>query len=95
MEAVGSEVRSLRVGDRAFCMGPHRSFQRVAAEAAVPLPAGLAPEVAVFCRLMGVTMSTLTTTTARPPELVLVTGLGPVGHLGARIRELWLPGGRL
>ncbi|NLC59296.1 MAG: zinc-binding dehydrogenase [Armatimonadetes bacterium] len=85
VEAVGSEVRSLRVGDRAFCMGPHRSFQQVPAEAAVPLPAGLAPEVAVFCRLMGVTMSTLTTTTARPPELVLVTGLGPVGHLGARI----------
>lgn len=34
---------------------------------------------------MGVTMATLTTTPARPPELVLVTGLGPVGHLGAQI----------
>lgn len=85
VEAVGSQVRDLRVGDCAFCMGPHRSFQRVPQEAAVRVPHGLAPETAVFCRLMGVTMSTLVTTTARPPDTVLVTGLGPVGHLGARI----------
>src|SRR5207237_1254329 len=39
----------------------------------------------VFARLMGVSMSTLTTTTARPPERVLVTGLGLVGHLAAKI----------
>ncbi len=85
VEAVGSEVADLRPGDRAFCMGPHRSFQRAPRENVVPLPAGLPPEVGVFARLMGVTMSTLTTTTARPPELVVVTGLGIIGHLGARI----------
>ena len=34
---------------------------------------------------MGVSMSTLNTTTARPPSRVLVTGLGPVGNLAAQI----------
>jgi threonine dehydrogenase-like Zn-dependent dehydrogenase len=33
---------------------------------------------------MSVTMTTLMTTAARPPELVLVTGLGLVGHLAAK-----------
>jgi len=44
----------------------------------------VAPETAVFARLMGVSMSTLTTTTARPPEKVLVMGLGIVGNLAAQ-----------
>jgi threonine dehydrogenase-like Zn-dependent dehydrogenase len=35
--------------------------------------------------MMGVSMSTLTTTTARPPEKVVVTGLGVVGFLAAQI----------
>src|SRR5438093_9947032 len=30
VEDVGSEVTDLRVGERLFCMGPHRSYQRVA-----------------------------------------------------------------
>jgi threonine dehydrogenase-like Zn-dependent dehydrogenase len=85
VEAVGSEVTNVRVGERVFCMGPHRSYQRVAQEQALPVPAGLPPEVAVFARLMSVSMSTLTTTTARPPAKVLVMGLGLVGHLAAKI----------
>jgi threonine dehydrogenase-like Zn-dependent dehydrogenase len=85
VEAVGSEVEDLRVGERAFCMGPHRSYQRVAREQALPVPDGLAPEHAVFARMMSVSMSTLTTTAARPPAQVLVTGLGLVGHLAAKI----------
>jgi threonine dehydrogenase-like Zn-dependent dehydrogenase len=85
---VGREVTDLAVGDDAYCMGPHRSFQRCQREDLLPLPAGLAPAQAVFARLMGVSMSTLTTTTARPPAMVVVTGLGLVGHLGARIFDL-------
>ena len=85
VEELGSEVASLRVGDRALCMGPHRSHQRVGQEQAVPLPDGLAPAAAVFARLMSVSMSTLTTTAARPPAKVLVTGLGLVGHLASQI----------
>jgi threonine dehydrogenase-like Zn-dependent dehydrogenase len=66
-------------------MGLHRSYQRFPVTETVAVPSGLAPEWAVFTRLMGVTMATLTTTVARPPALVMVTGLGPVGNLGAQI----------
>jgi threonine dehydrogenase-like Zn-dependent dehydrogenase len=85
VEEAGAEVTDFHPGDRAFCMGPHRSFQRVVWEQALHVPSGLPPEEAVFARLMGVAMSTLTTTTARPPQKVLVTGLGLVGHLAAKI----------
>jgi threonine dehydrogenase-like Zn-dependent dehydrogenase len=85
VESVGSDVKGLRPGDMAFCMGNHRSHQRARAADALQVPEGLAPEVAVFARLMGVSMSTLTTTAARPPETVLVTGLGLVGHLAAQV----------
>jgi threonine dehydrogenase-like Zn-dependent dehydrogenase len=85
VEAVGSEVTDLAAGGLAFCMGPHRSWQRAARERVVPVPAGLPAARAAFARMMSVTMSTLVTTAARPPDLVLVTGLGLVGHLGAQI----------
>lgn len=88
VEEVGSEVTDLRPGQLAFCLGPHRSFQRTDRASVIPLPEGLSPLVAPFARIMGVVMSTLTTTTARPPGKVLVTGLGLVGHLAARIFQM-------
>ena len=84
VEQVGADVISLKPGDQAFCMGPHRSWQRVREDEALPVPPDLNPERAVFARMMGITMTTLTTTSARPPQTVLVTGLGPVGHLAAQ-----------
>lgn len=85
IEDVGSEVRNLRIGDLAYCMGPHQSFQRTTQNKALRLPDGLPPEHAVFSRMMSVSMTTLTTTKARPPQRVLITGLGLVGHLAAQI----------
>src|SRR4051794_37384081 len=85
VEEAGEEAEGVRVGDRLFCMGPHRSYQRLTYEQSVPVPEGLEPAAAVFARLMSVSMSTLTTTAARPPAKVLVTGLGLVGHLAAQI----------
>jgi threonine dehydrogenase-like Zn-dependent dehydrogenase len=85
VEEVGVEVARFRPGDLAYCSGPHRSRQRVPQERALPVPDGLPPEEAVFARMMGVSMTTLQTTAARPPEQVLVTGLGLVGHLAAQI----------
>jgi threonine dehydrogenase-like Zn-dependent dehydrogenase len=85
VDAVGSEVEGIRIGDRAFCMGPHRSHQRATQEEVLLVPEGLAPAAAVFARMMSVSMTTLTTTAARPPEQVLVTGLGLVGHFAAQI----------
>ncbi len=85
VEEAGSDVEGIAVGDRVFCTGHHQSWQRAEQEAVLRLPEGLAPEDAVFARLMSVTMRTLTTTTARPPAPVLVMGLGLVGHLAAKV----------
>ena len=85
LTAVGRDVTQLAAGDIVFGMASHRSFSRLPAAEAVPVPGGLAPEQAGLARLMGVTMSTLVTTTARPPDQVLVSGLGIVGLLGAQV----------
>jgi threonine dehydrogenase-like Zn-dependent dehydrogenase len=84
VEAVGEEVRDLRPGDVAFCMGPHRSYQRLTRAEVVPVPSSLTPIQATFARMMNVTMTTVMTAAARPGEKVLVTGLGMVGHLAAQ-----------
>jgi len=84
-EEIGSDVQGVKAGDRFFCMGPHRSYQQVEARAARPIPAGLRPEKALLARLMGVSMTTLMTTAARPGDRVMVTGAGPVGFLAAQM----------
>jgi len=88
VEAVGAEVKDLQPGDLAFAMGPHRSWQRARRNAVVPLPAGLAAEAACFTRMLCVSCTTLVTTAARPPDPVLVTGLGPVGNMAAQLFTL-------
>ena len=66
-------------------LGRHCSHQRCLARDAHVIPAGLDPFAATFARMMCVSMTTLTTTTARPPSSVLIAGLGPVGHMAARV----------
>jgi threonine dehydrogenase-like Zn-dependent dehydrogenase len=85
VEDIGTEVEEYQPGDVVFCMGRHQSVQQVDAQNVVPVPAGLAPEMAPLARLMGVSMTTLMTTAARPGERVLVSGAGPVGYLGAQV----------
>lgn len=88
VDEVGSEVADLAPGTRVFSPGNHVSRQTAEREGVVPLPEGLAPEKAVFARLMGVSMATLSTTAVRPPARVLVTGLGPVGQMAAQLFAL-------
>ena len=85
VEEVGSEVGDLPLGSSVLYSGNHREWQQAARWDVTLLPNGLAPEKAVFARLAGVSMSTLNTTTARPPSRVLVTGLGPVGNMAAQV----------
>lgn len=84
VESVGADVDDVKAGDCIFCMGNHQSYQRIKRDAGLLVPEGLAPEAAVFARLMNVSLTTLTTTTARPPEKVIITGLGIVGNLAAQ-----------
>ena len=65
VEEVGENVQAIQPGDLAFCMGNHRSYYRVKADQLLLVPEGLPPEVAVFARMMGVSMTTLTTTAAK------------------------------
>lgn len=85
---IGAEVKGVSEGGLLFCMGGHRSFQQVEARAARPVPRELPPEKAVLARLMGVSMTTLMTTAARPGDRVLITGAGPVGFLAAQMFAL-------
>jgi len=82
-EEIGSDVSGIKPGTRLFCRGGHRSIQQHAANSIVPIPDGLVSQKAVLARLMGVTMTTLMTTAARPGDIVLITGAGPVGYLCA------------
>ena len=77
VEEVGSEVRDLTAGSRVLGSGNHREFQKASRRDVTLLPEGLAPEKAVFARLAAVSMSTLNTTTARPPARVLNHWLRP------------------
>lgn len=85
VDAVGKDVTDITPGQNVFCMGQHRSHQRMDRSMVLPLAKGLAPETAVFARMMGVSMTTLMTTAARPGAQVLVTGLGMVGNLAAQM----------
>jgi threonine dehydrogenase-like Zn-dependent dehydrogenase len=82
-EDIGTEVSGINPGDRLLCMGAHRSTQKFDARYVLKLPDGMAPETAVVARLMGVAMTTLMTTKARPGDKVIVCGAGPVGYLAA------------
>jgi threonine dehydrogenase-like Zn-dependent dehydrogenase len=85
VEEIGDGVTGVKRGERRFAMGYHRSTQTHLAENTLPLPEGLTPETAVIARLMGVSMTTLMTTKARPGDRVVITGAGPVGLLAAHL----------
>lgn len=84
VEHIGTDATDVSIGDLRYCMGKHESYQVADLATSLPVPEGLDPQAAVYARLMGVSMTTLVTTTARPPDVVLVTGLGPVGNLAAQ-----------
>lgn len=85
LEQVGAAVQTLQVGDLVFSLGNHRSWQVCEAREAVAVPEGVSPQEAGFTRFACVVMSTLVTTTARPPDRVVVMGLGVVGVMAAQV----------
>jgi threonine dehydrogenase-like Zn-dependent dehydrogenase len=84
-EGVGTDITDISPGDLVYSMGKHQSYQRATRNECILVPKGMDPKLVPFCRIMNVTMSTLTDTASRPPAKVLVTGLGIVGLMGAQI----------
>lgn len=82
-EEIGTAVEGIAKGDRLLCMGAHRSTQQFDYRYTCKIPDQLSPDSAVIARLMGVSMTTLVTTSARPGDRVIVAGAGPVGYLAA------------
>jgi threonine dehydrogenase-like Zn-dependent dehydrogenase len=82
---IGEGVDGVSVGDRRFAMGQHRSTQTHDVRYTLALPEGLSPDRAVLARLMGVSMTSLMTTKARPGDRVVISGAGPVGFLAAHL----------
>ena len=62
VEAAGSGVTDLQPGAVVFCMGGHRSYQRMTRQSVVPVPSELALDKAVFARLMGGSMGPVPST---------------------------------
>jgi len=85
VEAIGENVKDIKAGDYVFCMDNHKSYIKLPRKDVLPLPKGLKPEIALFARLAAVSMTTLVTTRSRPPQKVLINGLGIIGHLAAQI----------
>jgi threonine dehydrogenase-like Zn-dependent dehydrogenase len=87
-QEIGASVTGVAIGDHLFCMGPHRSVQQLDFRYVLKVPDNLAPEIAVLARLAGVSMTTLMSTKARPGDVVVVTGAGPVGLLASQLFQL-------
>ena len=83
VEEVGARVSRVQKGELRFCMGYHRQTQQYPARFTLPVPEGMPAETALLARLMGVSMTTMMTTAARPGDKVVICGAGPVGILAA------------
>ncbi|MFD0712668.1 zinc-binding dehydrogenase [Paenibacillus sp. GCM10027626] len=83
--AIGAEVDHIKLGDYVYFSGQHKRYQKADRRAVLPLPAQLDPAFGAIARLMGVSMTTLITTAAKPGERVLIMGAGPVGYLAAHM----------
>jgi threonine dehydrogenase-like Zn-dependent dehydrogenase len=88
VEEMGAEVGGLAVGDLVLG-GGHRSLQRGQASSFVKVPAGLAPEKAVFARMAKISMPAFVRAGVRPPELLVITGLGLVGMMAAQLGQIY------
>ncbi|MDP8904378.1 MAG: zinc-binding alcohol dehydrogenase [Chloroflexota bacterium] len=78
---VGADVDEPAVGDVVFVLHPHQSEYVVPAEATLPLPAELTPEIGVFTANVETALTVVLDAHPRLGEAVLVVGQGVVGLL--------------
>ena len=79
VEYVGSNVTGFQVGDIVFTAGMHLSYTICHHRCAVKVPGNVLPQEALFVRIAGISMATLSRTQVHPGNRVMVTGLGAVG----------------
>lgn len=91
--AVGWEVTGLSEGDVVWHPGTHATAAIASAEECRLVPAGVAPEDAVFLTLVEIAITAIYRAPARLGERVLVSGMGIVGTLCAELYRL--TGGRV
>jgi NADPH:quinone reductase-like Zn-dependent oxidoreductase len=81
---VGEGTCRYKPGDLFFHGRNHTLYVRTAEEDALAIPAGLAPEKAVFGRYAAVSMTSIFRMRSRPVDKIAVTGLGLVGLMCAQ-----------
>ena len=81
IDYVCENAQGLKKGDLAFCCGNHADYQLHDGKEVIKLPEGMEPETALFARMAGISMATLSRTNIHPGDKVLVVGLGAVGLL--------------
>ncbi|GGA37177.1 zinc-binding dehydrogenase [Paenibacillus physcomitrellae] len=84
---IGPGVTKVQKGDLFFAGTPHHLYNRVHEEDILPVPAGLPPEKAVYCRFPAVSLSSIVQMPVSPTEPVLVMGLGLVGLMCAQVLQ--------
>lgn len=85
VERIGEEVEGISIGDLVFCMAPHQTYQVKSYKEVIKVTNGLPAEHALFARLAGVSMATLSRTEVKAGEKAVVTGLGTVGYMAMLI----------
>ena len=90
--AVGEGVKDFAPGDLVYSMGGHQQYTRIDTGdergLCVKLPAGIAPQQAVFTRMVCVAFTALRVSTIELGDRVGVLGLGLVGNFAAQLAGL-------
>ena len=88
IEEVGSNVKTFKKGERIFAETGHVTRSDIAADAVVPIPAGVSDEQAVFTMLASIALHGLREAAPQFGENVLVLGLGAIGQAAVRLLRL-------
>lgn len=85
VDSIGSNANGFEIGDIVFTDGAHSSYTVCNDKQAVKIPRNIKPNEALFARMAGITMATLSRTNIRPGEIVMVAGLGTVGFMAMQV----------
>jgi 2-desacetyl-2-hydroxyethyl bacteriochlorophyllide A dehydrogenase len=86
--AVGSDVQSVKAGDRVAVRAPHRQYIVTSASSLYPLPEGVANEDATWFGLANIVQNGVRAASHALGEAVVVIGLGLLGQLTVQYLRL-------